>query len=61
MGCKNRTVECHGRCDLYINYKKEHQKWAHIVYQEHVKENMANDYSKKKYEKYNEAKKKGYI
>lgn len=69
LGCKNRTAEnpdigthdCHSRCELYQDYKKQHRDWSYIVYKERNKENVANDFQKKQYEKYNEAKKKGYI
>lgn len=24
--CKKRTLGCHGRCDKYLNWKKEHDE-----------------------------------
>ena len=47
--CKNctfetgRTIEpnCHDRCERYLKYKEEHEKWKESMHKERDKDSMA--------------------
>lgn len=49
IDCKNRSAECHAKCQKYINDKKERDIYLEEVKKNKEKEKQITDYKRIKY------------